>query len=76
MSSFVVEVATVSYAVQVSETTVNLILDSPLSPQVLEVQVPGLQGPPGPVGPQGTAFAVSATAPDDPEEGMLWLDIS
>lgn len=65
-----------SFVVQITESTLNVVMDTALTPKVVEIQVPGLQGPQGPTGPQGTAFFVSATPPPDPMEGDLWLDIS
>lgn len=36
----------------------------------------GPRGPTGPTGPTGRGITVSATAPADPDENDLWVDIS
>lgn len=47
--------------------------------QVVDVLVPGIQGPKGDQGEPGPVtyqITVSATPPPDPEVNQIWIDIS
>jgi hypothetical protein len=45
-------------------------------PPLIQVEVPGQQGPKGDKGDIGYQIFVSPTPPENPSEGTLWLDIS
>lgn len=61
-----------TYVVEVTESQLQANMSVALgAPAVVEVQVPGLRGPPGDAG-----IIVSSTPPVNPVVGTLWLDIS
>lgn len=65
--------ASLATTVKVVNPTQRVAVSQPNAPVVVVVRAPGgFRGPPGP----GANIIASATPPDNPSPGTLWLDIS